>query len=1103
MKHRKDNRFSTAPPTPSPKFLPAPQPIGPVIAIGEDGVGATAAAAVVSGGGSSATAFVAMGVGALLIAVVALTLGAVSVHWWLNTNAIPGNNIGNLRSTGIVDFSDAEEVIPAELKQIPLTQEDVTRRAESFGSTPSQKTEHLILGAGTAGSLVFHELVKKFPNDKIVLLDVGQDETRIPSANPVSDDNPQYARANILSAIQDSVLGWKTSAKAFNGGNPERRPIGDFLGATWGGTSTINAGVWLRPSKVWFDQLHRLLGGNYTYELMLNATRYVEHQNQTSLAFGTLLKDYDGSIPGRTLDTSLVGVDGRVYINAGFGGPDVAAVRDVFSNNVLPGRSAPLPVGVNWNDPAQQTECEHQGQLTLMDQSSPEFAANNPYASTSVGSTYTPPNAPGNAKGPAYASLPKALGLGDTYKQNKQRSHAASAYLYPIVDNPGLYPNAQIISRAFVTRLLYNPDDPSEVIGAEYVEDGYQVADIARSTDRSKPEYKGTLGDVDRSAFTADASEANREAASTKQVFASKYVWSCLGAKGSPKLLQLSGIGDPDKLRTVNNGPIPLHANLPGVGRKVQDTMDVNFLFTRENDMSTDLPFPFPAATTAFFWNSFTTLADPVNPLDPLGTASISGINLNDAAQVKLKSRQNREYPDFSVLLVNVGGFIGNGDYQIIAEVITGINSAVKTGAIPSANVYEEGFAVPRPVTSAKKRYHDFHIQGMLAEHFAIENDGTVCITDNNPFKHVSFSPGLVSLNNELENFVDLFENSLLPMLQKMSHTRYGFRGPATYIGQATGGAPSQINLLPILLLGREFVPTQPGLIDQSTYDTASALSGYVIHIVAGAGAGQYNVITVWSGSGGGYVANVLVPWTVEPDATSQYTLNPPGALPTDSLRYAGNNYRNAVKFVDPAMSDFTTPFADSTLNNPLTTYAGSTRITVNMTTPHLMQEGDMIRISGVTTCDTIDLDLVNDYHLIDSVPTPTQLEIVVFWNRSPVGGPGSAPVPSPATSASGIEGTGGTSVVIEKLNLDKDKLRMWIEKKYFIGWHTVSSTKMGNSTDTMAVVDETAAVYNIKGLKVVDSGIIPTKPDANIQQLVYAIAKRVVDINEPHLSQL
>jgi choline dehydrogenase len=105
-----------------------------------------------------------------------------------------------------------------------------------------------------------------------------------------------------------------------------------------------------------------------------------------------------------------------------------------------------------------------------------------------------------------------------------RRLSAARAYLHPVMDRP----NLDVRCRALVTRLVV---EGNKVTGVEF----------------DQPGRRG------------------------QRVSAGEVIL-CGGAFNSPQLLQLSGIGDADHLRSV--GVTPVH-HLPGVGRHLQDHLEV------------------------------------------------------------------------------------------------------------------------------------------------------------------------------------------------------------------------------------------------------------------------------------------------------------------------------------------------------------------------------------------------------------------------------------------------------------------------------------------------------------------------------------------------
>src|SRR5262245_23897496 len=105
-------------------------------------------------------------------------------------------------------------------------------------------------------------------------------------------------------------------------------------------------------------------------------------------------------------------------------------------------------------------------------------------------------------------------------RRGRRRQSAARTYLRPAMKRP----NLQVVTNALVHRIVF---DGNRAVGVEY----------ARGNG-------------------AERAEAARE------------VILAAGAIGSPHVLQLSGIGDPDHLGRAG---IPVRHALPGVGKNLQD----------------------------------------------------------------------------------------------------------------------------------------------------------------------------------------------------------------------------------------------------------------------------------------------------------------------------------------------------------------------------------------------------------------------------------------------------------------------------------------------------------------------------------------------------
>ena len=107
-----------------------------------------------------------------------------------------------------------------------------------------------------------------------------------------------------------------------------------------------------------------------------------------------------------------------------------------------------------------------------------------------------------------------------------RRLSASRAYLHPVMDRP----NLEVITRALVTRLVF---EGSRVVGVEF------------------------------------AGRSGR--GSVRRVTAGETIL-CGGAINSPQLLQVSGVGDADQLRSVG---VEVAHHLPGVGAHLQDHLEV------------------------------------------------------------------------------------------------------------------------------------------------------------------------------------------------------------------------------------------------------------------------------------------------------------------------------------------------------------------------------------------------------------------------------------------------------------------------------------------------------------------------------------------------
>lgn len=122
------------------------------------------------------------------------------------------------------------------------------------------------------------------------------------------------------------------------------------------------------------------------------------------------------------------------------------------------------------------------------------------------------------------------------------RLSTAKSYLLPALERP----NLTLIANAQATRLLF---EGKRCVGLEYLHDG-----------------------------TTETAHTNGE------------IIVCAGTMETPKLLMISGIGDPDQLKQFD---IPVIAAVPGVGRNLHDHVLLSVVF----DLAQPVPFPRPIST--------------------------------------------------------------------------------------------------------------------------------------------------------------------------------------------------------------------------------------------------------------------------------------------------------------------------------------------------------------------------------------------------------------------------------------------------------------------------------------------------------------------------
>lgn len=1003
------------------------------------------------------------------------------------------------------DLTVDGKLVPPNLHSNPMKQSDLNRRA-TYADSPANLYDIIVCGAGTAGSLLVYRLAERYPNANILVLDMGKDDVRdttsTPNPNDPSDDWGQLLRGS-TSIFGEGGHVYHSEIKTRQGDEKFRTAIHDPMSGTLGGNSANNASIWNRGTKKGaYDRWEAAVGSEFGWSAMNASYKTIENRSQSTRVFGSPPIPYwypvAGPTPAQTFNPLYHGNTGKMYLSQNFL-PSIysVAVNEAVTDSPLPNRTGVFSTYLDPDDPNNPEEYTHLLPITMYDQSDPAFPTFNPYPPTTPGYTYTPPADPGNAKGPEYAGFPNVILAANPAFSSKflqARCYAAPAYLYPIIDNV-IPHNVTIKTSAFITKLLFeNPNDPAECTGVEWVEDGWHVMNLARSINRSAPQYAGTISDVDKSLYSAAQAVINQANATVYKAYAKSDVWLCMGAKNTPKLLQLSGIGPRKHLESLRlSSPVPLRVDLPGVGAATQDTLDMGIGWLQEADTSTGLPAPLPAAVLSAYYGSSMGIADPTDPFDPFNTYSIGGVAQIAEMPINIKTNPSKPYHDMTILTAfgDAVSSLGSLLWKDTLDAFEGNKTDINLNeSHPGWDRYRWGFNDPRKTSLV-------HTTGFLCEYWDMASQGEVKIKSGNPFDPATYAPAMGANEADIEAMVNAFRDTVLPICKRLATKKYGQRGLGTYVGTATAGGANTIDLSAALIPYKSFDSSE--LITQGTYDSAGSLDPvgptavWVVSIVAGTGAGQNNAIVSWPGSGGGYQATMLIPWAVVPDATSVYFLNPPNATPVDVVKFSGDNFRNFARMVRPNGDNFLSAYHVETLVDPLTTLAGSTRIAVNQVS-HGLTEGDFIRMQVQSDVDNIDAVHFNEFHVVDNVVDGDNYEIVLFWNPSPVDGPGSLPIANPAAAAVGVVGTGGP-VYIEKHTFNEKLFRQWLERTYFSGWHACCSCRMGLPTDSMAVVDTRARVYNTKGLRIADCSIFPVKPDCNTQAPAYGITQRLFEL--------
>ncbi len=478
------------------------------------------------------------------------------------------------------------------------------------------------------------------------------------------------------SSIQQEIKSTTTDQYLSN-----QKVLGMARGYTLGGTSALNFMIWNRGTKQGtYDKWEKVTGTNdFGWDAMNNSYKLLENRSQNTRYYGTSIPLWlppgtPGVPPGAKFDPSNQGDKGRMNLSQPVlkGYTDEAVIE--IAESGFGGRS--LQVRLNAEDPSNPAEYQADTPSTEYQQSNLDFETFNPakpnnfnpYPTTTPGLTYIPPNPAGTTRGPEYAGtpakldgVPVVLGQANLKKSLRARCFAAPAFIYPLLypeGNPLVPNNVTIKTKSYITKLIFD-EKHLECIGVEYVENGWHVANIARAIRRDVKPWVTTYSNVDRSLCTEEQAKINQAVAlagGIKKAFSKTDIWLCMGAIDSPAILQRSGVGPKELLEGLNYSPVKCILDLPGVGRGVQDTCDRGYACLNEIDWNTYLPeyTGAPASGISLVYSQIFAVADPMDPLDPINSASIGGAEVStgfDGGRLRLKSKPSKDKFDFDFVI--------------------------------------------------------------------------------------------------------------------------------------------------------------------------------------------------------------------------------------------------------------------------------------------------------------------------------------------------------------------------------------------------------------------------------------------------------------------
>jgi len=161
---------------------------------------------------------------------------------------------------------------------------------------------------------------------------------------------------------------------------------------------------------------------------------------------------------------------------------------------------------------------------------------------------------------PIFVYPPEFEKVGLTGPLPTVRASSATTYLYSALQNKNLTVKSEVLA----TKVIIHDN---KARGVKYLE-GWNIYQTGRNNDAGFAGYGGSRGD-------AKANAAVAKQKGERCVFARKEVILCAGVYNTPQILQLSGVGNADELRSLG---IKVKHNLPGVGEHLLDNQEL-FLY--------------------------------------------------------------------------------------------------------------------------------------------------------------------------------------------------------------------------------------------------------------------------------------------------------------------------------------------------------------------------------------------------------------------------------------------------------------------------------------------------------------------------------------------